>query len=50
MIGMDAMLKGRSFPVNVVPQFIMNEMSVEHVMSYLRDQNIPEQYCEAFKG
>ena len=28
----------------------MNEISVEHVMSYLRDQNIPEQYCEVFKG
>ena len=28
---------GTQLPSNVVPQFITNEMSVEHVMSYLRD-------------
>lgn len=35
---------------SVVPQYITVSMSVENVVSYLKEKGIPGTYCDAFKG
>ncbi len=35
-------------PDHVIPQSITEAMSVEHMASFLRQNNIPDQYCKAF--